>query len=170
MPRLRPTQPHNRLKRSSATPLRTPQVAVLACSMTLQAYRGLPALPSGTRRCALGKTPCNRFRDTQWIWAWVLGKPDWRMSHLSARLREFCTGIMRIYSEPWCSLLPGWMSLPLGTRTLADTSSALMPVVHWPTFSQQLVAREDERSDAWRAFVLSLGQSPMVPLPVPAVA
>jgi hypothetical protein len=33
-----------------------------------------------------------------------------------------------------------------------------MPVLHWPTFSQQLVAREDERSDSWRAFVLSLGE------------
>lgn len=38
------------------------------------------------------------------------------------------------------------------------TDSPLMPVVHWPTFSQQLVAREDERSDTWRAFVLSLGE------------
>jgi len=32
-----------------------------------------------------------------------------------------------------------------------------MPIVHWPTFSQQLVAREDEKSETWRAFLLSLG-------------
>ena len=37
--------------------------------------------------------------------------------------------------------------------------SPLMPIVHWPTFSQQLVAREDEKSDTWRAFLLSLGKS-----------
>ena len=36
-------------------------------------------------------------------------------------------------------------------------SSPLMPIVHWPTFSQQLVAREDEKSETWRAFLLSLG-------------
>lgn len=35
--------------------------------------------------------------------------------------------------------------------------SPLMPIVHWPTFSQQLVAREDEKSETWRAFLLSLG-------------
>lgn len=33
-----------------------------------------------------------------------------------------------------------------------------MPIVHWPTFSQQLVAREDEKSETWRAFLLSLGR------------
>lgn len=38
------------------------------------------------------------------------------------------------------------------------TRSPLMPIVHWPTFSQQLVAREDEKSDTWRAFLLSLGE------------
>jgi hypothetical protein len=36
-------------------------------------------------------------------------------------------------------------------------NSPLMPIVHWPTFSQQLVAREDEKSETWRAFLLSLG-------------
>jgi hypothetical protein len=38
------------------------------------------------------------------------------------------------------------------------TISPLMPIVHWPTFSQQLVAREDEKSETWRAFLLSLGK------------
>jgi hypothetical protein len=38
------------------------------------------------------------------------------------------------------------------------TLSPLMPIVHWPTFSQQLVAREDEKSETWRAFLLSLGK------------
>ena len=38
------------------------------------------------------------------------------------------------------------------------TRSPLMPIVHWPSFSQQLIAREDERSDTWRAFLLSLGE------------
>lgn len=31
-----------------------------------------------------------------------------------------------------------------------------MPVVHWPTFVQQLISREDERNRRWRAFVFSL--------------
>jgi hypothetical protein len=38
------------------------------------------------------------------------------------------------------------------------TRSPLLPIVHWPSFSQQLIAREDERSDHWRAFLLSLGE------------
>ena len=40
---------------------------------------------------------------------------------------------------------------------LSADDSPLMPIVHWPTFSQQLVAREDEKSETWRAFLLSLG-------------
>lgn len=35
----------------------------------------------------------------------------------------------------------------------------LMAVVHWPSFSQQLIAREDEKSETWRAFLFSLGRS-----------
>lgn len=34
-----------------------------------------------------------------------------------------------------------------------------MPIVHWPTFVQQLVARHDERDRRWRAFVFSLRTS-----------
>ena len=45
-----------------------------------------------------------------------------------------------------------------------------MPVVHWPTFSQQLVARQDERSDAWRAFLLSLTAYSIIQLPRSAVS
>jgi hypothetical protein len=40
---------------------------------------------------------------------------------------------------------------------MSADGSPLMPIVHWPTFSQQLVAREDEKSETWRAFLLSLG-------------
>jgi len=53
---------------------------------------------------------------------------------------------MRIYSE--------WI---YEGRAWSADDSPLMPIVHWPTFSQQLVAREDEKSETWRAFLLSLG-------------
>ncbi|RSH77295.1 uncharacterized protein EHS24_003605 [Apiotrichum porosum] len=41
----------------------------------------------------------------------------------------------------------------------------LMPIVHWPTFVQQLVARHDERDRRWRAFVFSLLAYSIVQLP-----
>lgn len=45
-----------------------------------------------------------------------------------------------------------------------------MPVIHWPTFSQQLIAREDERSDAWRAFLLALVAYSIIQLPRSSLA
>ncbi|BEI85681.1 hypothetical protein CcaverHIS002_0510820 [Cutaneotrichosporon cavernicola] len=41
----------------------------------------------------------------------------------------------------------------------------LMPCVHWPSFVQQLVAREDERNRHWRAFVFALLAYSIVQLP-----
>ncbi|GMK59762.1 hypothetical protein CspeluHIS016_0803680 [Cutaneotrichosporon spelunceum] len=41
----------------------------------------------------------------------------------------------------------------------------LMPCVHWPSFVQQLVAREDERNRRWRAFVFALLAYSIVQLP-----
>ncbi len=44
-----------------------------------------------------------------------------------------------------------------------------MPCVHWPSFVQRLVARDDERNRRWRAFVFALLSYSIVQLPRPCL-
>ncbi|WVQ69634.1 uncharacterized protein L199_007854 [Kwoniella botswanensis] len=46
----------------------------------------------------------------------------------------------------------------------------LLPVLHWPTFLQRLMSREDERSRSWRAFLLSLVAYSIIQLPRSALS
>lgn len=57
---------------------------------------------------------------------------------------------MSIYSKP-CNGDAG---------TLADTArSPLLPLMHWPSFSQLLISRHDKQDIVFRCFLLSLGTS-----------
>ena len=47
---------------------------------------------------------------------------------------------------------------------------ALTPIVHWPTFAQDLLSREDQRSVSWLALLLSLMAYSIVQLPWSALA
>nr|XP_031857878.1 uncharacterized protein CI109_006750 [Kwoniella shandongensis]KAA5524950.1 hypothetical protein CI109_006750 [Kwoniella shandongensis] len=47
---------------------------------------------------------------------------------------------------------------------------ALCPVMHWPTFLQLLMSREDERSKTWRAYLLSLVSYSIIQLPRSALS
>ncbi|OWZ26826.1 hypothetical protein C347_06473 [Cryptococcus neoformans AD2-60a] len=46
----------------------------------------------------------------------------------------------------------------------------LLPVMHWPTFLQLLMSREDERSQTWRAYLLSLVAYSIIQLPRSALS
>ncbi|WVQ96940.1 hypothetical protein IAU59_004049 [Kwoniella sp. CBS 9459] len=46
----------------------------------------------------------------------------------------------------------------------------LLPVMHWPTFLQHLMSREDERSRTWRAYLLSLAAYSIIQLPRSALS
>ena len=39
----------------------------------------------------------------------------------------------------------------------SSSSSPRLPIVHWPSFSQQLVMRRDKQDLPFRAFLYSLG-------------
>lgn len=44
-----------------------------------------------------------------------------------------------------------------------------MPCVHWPSFVQRLVAREDEHDRRWRGFLFALLAYSIVQLPRPSL-
>ncbi|OCF39722.1 hypothetical protein I317_06446 [Kwoniella heveanensis CBS 569] len=46
----------------------------------------------------------------------------------------------------------------------------LLPVMHWPTFLQLLMSREDERNQTWRAYLLSLVAYSIIQLPRSALS
>ncbi|BEJ01290.1 hypothetical protein CcaverHIS631_0511470 [Cutaneotrichosporon cavernicola] len=64
-----------------------------------------------------------------------------------------------------CIVLDRECQDPQDRRRPGPVSSPLMPCVHWPSFVQQLVAREDERNRHWRAFVFALLAYSIVQLP-----
>lgn len=81
----------------------------------------------------------------------VCGIQESRSGSLGARSCGSFTRTIRISS--------GFIKVHTGWHNSHTIDSPLLPVMHWPTFLQLLMSREDERSQTWRAYLLSLGAS-----------